>query len=423
MDVDRMGFLARIVYGVRGYMAYIDRRPGRNGVYVYYTDKATGKIMQLPRAMTKHLDGKPPAVQQKWLEDWEKDHGMSRDRSVRIHLREGDKLLALWEHYQTARMKTRKRRDITAEKETQVFEKHIVPFFVGKHSNKRPETWHPLVPAFHSHLYGQKMKDSTLQKILWALDRFGRHLVFTQSMTFPYAIQTPATENKKITPLKVRLSPEEVIEHVRNRMDDLPDAGESKGGRAFILARNDYKLAVLLGYFAGLSPSELCGVEKEALLTAQDAEEASRTLPGFRAVGLGTRLALSVTKTLGPDDEEPVELTKNDYRRAVVNIWYPDAAVMIAKLVAERPAGRLFPLTYDGMFQAWRKRVMPKLGATMHDLRRASALYLGRTKRIPTTLLMEHMRHAEIETTMLYIREPSTPERTKKAKQDFDDIL
>lgn len=92
----------------------------------------------------------------------------------------------------------------------------------------------------------------------------------------------------------------------------------------------------------------------------------------------------------------------------------------------EKPAARkalLFTGSYYGMFQAWRKRIKPALKVTAHDLRRASGLYLGRVKRLDLTLLQEHMRHAEIETTMLYTREPQVPDVKIKPSQDFDDVI
>lgn len=413
---------------VRG-MAFLKERPGRAGIYVYYHDRASGRLKQLARKLTKHLDGKPMEEVQAWLEAWERKHGLARDRSERMNLAPGDKLQALWDQYQTHRKSTRKRRDGTAEEETAIFERQILPYFVGKHERKDPARWHDLVPDFHAFLFAQKYRDRTIQKTLWLLERFGKHLVFARYMSFPFAVQVPARENHKVTPLKARLLPEQVIGFASEKLALSSAPGRrgkkaKKRGRAFLIQPEDLKLAALLGYFAALRPSELFALSKADFLTGQYAASECRTFAGLQGIGLGSKLGVAITKTLSDaKGAEAQELTKTDASRATVNIWDPRAALMIAELVKARPDGRLFPLGYSGMTQAWKRHAMPKLCVTLHDLRRASGLYLGREKRIPVTLLQEHMRHAEIETTMLYMRNPSIAEKRKRMIQDFDSVI
>ena len=74
------------------------RRHARK-VYVYYTDPKSGKLKQVERRETKHLDGQPPEVAQAWVEQWERNHGMVRDRVKRMTLKPGDKLSGLWQQY------------------------------------------------------------------------------------------------------------------------------------------------------------------------------------------------------------------------------------------------------------------------------------------------------------------------------------
>jgi integrase len=399
-------------------MAFPQWRRDKKKVYVYYVDPATGKQVQLPRKLTAHLDGRPPDAVFAWVEQWERDHGRPRARAERTILKDGDLLDGLWKQYQKGRRSSSPRRPRTERNETDFFLKHIVPFFVATHQKKDPATWHSLVPEFHVHIYdkksektGKAFSDSQIKGILWTLERFGDHLVFHGHMTFPFKVQTPARQDHKVTPLKVRKEPEEVLTFVKEF-----DPSYKK---------INFKLMALLGYFAALRPSELFALEKSDLLTGKDAEANTDTLPGFRTAGLGSRLSVSVTKTL-PDAEgaEPVELTKTDTSCAVVNIWHVEAAKLLAALVKDLPDGRLFPYSYSWLQKTWGKFVEDQggFGITLHDLRRASALYLGRTLRIPVTLLQEHMRHAEIDTTMLYIREPNKAASRKKHKQDFDDV-
>lgn len=377
-------------------LAFIQLRR-KTKIYAYYNEG--DRLLQIPRALTKHLDGQPLAVAEEWVQDWERRHGKTVQRSARIHLRPDDKLTALWAQYQTHQGQRSSRRERTAQKETLLLEKHIAPYFVGEHGKKDPAQWHSLVPGFHDYLFTRFKGRATIQKTLWTLERFGAYLVFKQHMTFPFAVQPPAQGNAKVTPLKVRLSPDEVLKY-------------AKQDRACALM-------VLLGYFAALSPSELFALERADLLTGDVAEVECKTLKGLRKHGLGSRLGVRVNKTLSHAGVDL--LTKNDYRTGVVNVWNADAAKMIAALMKEAPEGRLFPHSRSHNEKAFRLGV--KLGCTPHDLRRASCLYLGREKRLELTLLQEHMRHAEIETTMLYCREPSVPEPSKKkVKQDWDDV-
>lgn len=389
-------------------MAWQVLRPGRKGVYIKYFDINTYSEQWIPRKLIKHLDGKPADEVTAWIETWEAKHGKARDRSERIHLKEDDRLASLWKQYQGHRNATRKRRGSTADTETSIFERHIVPFFVGIHKRKNPARWHDLVPEFHTYLYQKNYADRTIQKTLWTLERFGRYLVFLRHMTFAFAVDVPARANQKVTPLKTRKAPDEVLKFVKTATYDYTAI--------------DFNLMTLLGYFAALRPSELFALERSDLLTGSSAEKFSKTLEGFREIDLGTKLAVSISKTI--ESGLPTrELTKTDASCAVVNIWHPEAAKRIAEIVRDRPPGRLFPYSYDWLMRAWFVHVQPTLETTIHDLRRASGLYLGRTTRIPVTLLQEHMRHANIETTMLYMREPDVPEKNARGRQNFDDIL
>jgi integrase len=401
-------------------MATLVFRRNSRKVYIYYSDKRTGKLRQVERKLTKHLDGQPPEVAQAWMEQWERDNGIVRDRVNRKLLKEGDKLSGLWRQYQDFKVSDSdtERRKKTVEAESFAFERYIVAFFVGQHEKKDPSQWHPFVPEFHLHLSRLGISASYRATILWVLERFGASLVFTQYMSFPFAVRPPKSKVAKVTPLKIRKTPEEIIKFARDTKFSNPEKLRDKDK-----AREDinWSLAVLLGYFGGFGPGELFALEKSDLLTGDSAEQACKTLVGFRKHGLGSRLGVIINKTLPPSGD-CVPLVKNDYRFGVSNIWNAEAAKLISQMVKSRPEGRLFPFSYGHLVRRFREIVSSKLGATPHDLRRASGLYLGRVVRLELTLLQEHMRHAEIETTMLYTREPALPEKKVSVKQDFDDV-
>ena len=394
-------------------MAYPVWRRSKKLVYVYYNDPNSGKLIQLPRKLTKELDGKPADYVYRWVEKWEHENGRVIQRVERIHLKEGDLLLKLWRQFRDQQQADRvtPRRAGTLRGEEDYFYNYIVQFFVGRHQKKDPAIWHDLIPAFHLYLSSEtQLAPSSRRQVLWIIKRFGDYLVFAQHMTFPFAIRVPKGARAKITPLKVKKTPEDILNFVKNTEYNKPEI--------------NYQLAVLLGYFAGLGPSELFALNKEDLLTGDLAETKSKTLKDFRKINLGSRLAVQVNKTLpNINDAKPVMLTKNDYRTGIVTIWNSEAAKLIAAQVRDLAPGRLFPFSYSWLMHLWRKKVYPKLQTTPHDLRRASCLYLGRTLRIPLTLLQEHMRHGYIGTTMLYAREPATMEQgLAPVLQDFDDV-
>jgi len=65
-------------------------------------------------------------------------------------------------------------------------------FFI-KHQKKDPADWHDIIPAFHDYLFERKLASSTVQKILWAIEKFGKYLVFKRHMSFPFVVQVPSS--------------------------------------------------------------------------------------------------------------------------------------------------------------------------------------------------------------------------------------
>lgn len=400
-------------------MAFIRYRKGRKGVYVYYYDTKQGCLVQIPRETTKAWDGLPEEEILALKRKWEEDHGLARNQITRHSLGADDKLKQLWDSYQKNRMRFKKRRGSTADAENNVFELYICRFFVQVHAKKDPTQWHALVPDFHNWLFEQPISDAHRRTILWALERFGAHLVFSRVMTYPYTIQTPTRDNNKETPLKVRIAPDEILKDVRAHSFK---RSFKKHASLTRVSRINFKLAVLLGYFASLRPEELYALEKSDFSTGDKAVELSKTYAGLKAGGLGSKLVVKIDKSLkGTGVEAHV---KSHHSYGYVNIWYPPAAKVIAEMLRDLPDGRLFPFSRGYLDKAWREIVYPIVASTAHDLRRASGLHLGRTLRIPLTLFQEHMRHAEVETSMLYMREPVIEEaQNAVVAQNFDEVV
>jgi len=405
-------------------LATIFYRRATRKVYVYYFNKKEGKAVQVPRKLVKHLDGEPPAVVEAWVAEWEAANGIAKDKIDRFVLKGADKAKMLWEAYQTNRMRVKKRQTITADAENDIFEMYIAAYFVGTAKKKDPTRWHQFVPDFHNWLYEKPISDAYRRKILWALERFGNYLVYSRVMNYPFAVQTPTRNNTKITPLKVTIDPKELIQTVCST-EFKRKSSPKKHATPNKAVKVNFKLAVLLGYFASLRPEELYALERKDFLTGKAAAAKSTTREGLAQYGLGSKLVVIIDKALKAQDGKVAPLLKTAHSYGYVTVWYPDAAKVIAEMLMKLPEGRLFPFSRGYLDRAWREIVHPIIGATAHDLRRASGLYLGRVVRIKElTLLQEHLRHAEIETTELYMRSPPVEREDKSTgKQDFDDVV
>lgn len=405
-------------------MAFVVPRKGKKGIYVYYHDRATGKQQQVPRKKTKHLDKASQQEIQEWLDQWDKQHGRAAERSERINLKDDERLMQLWNQYKTQHTASSKRRIQAENSEQRLFDNHILPFFVGQLQNKTPESWHDQIPNFHAYLFSKKLGDQTNRYVLWALRRFGEHLVWARHMNYPFAVKVPARQNPNTTPLEITLTPDQILNSIESSFGVSAKKWLKIGGRPHEISEDDIKLSVLIGYFGSLRPQEQWALEKSDFITGDVAEKHTKTLPGLRSYGLGTKLSIVISKSWQKTNPPKIEaLTKSHYSAGVVNIWNPKAAKLIAELVKKKPAGRVFKMSYFGWFQLWRRTIYPKIGVSAHDLRRASGQYLGKVKRIDLMTLKEHMRHSEIETTILYTRDPAVPLlKANEKHQDFDDI-
>lgn len=139
---------------------------------------------------------------------------------------------------------------------------------------------------------------------------------------------------------------------------------------------------------------------------------------------LGSKLSVRINKTM-PQNIVLTGEAKNEFRLGYVTIFHPEAARLIAQHLESAPQGRLFRRSRSQLDRLWRQSVFPVFGVTCHDMRRASALWLGRTMRLAPTLVQEHLRHAELETTMLYCREPRVDfdDRENSGDQGLDDVV
>jgi integrase len=316
------------------------------------------------------------------------------------------KLSKLWLKYLEHRRDLKNPSEETLDAENKRFENHIVTYFVGIHHQKDPTKWHSLVPGLLGHLSGYIKGKQHIKRILGSLKRFSEFLVYYGHMTFPFVIITPSRKNPRTTPLKLRLYPKDVISFANRHI------GNENG--------LNFSLTALLGYFSSLRPSELYALNREDFLTGEDAVTHCPTRDHLVKANLGSKLGIVINKALKNSGVVPI--LKTDASYGVVNIWDADAARLIASILRGLPDGMITPFSLGWLNRAWREKAKPGIGVTVHDFRRASGLYLGRDVRLDLTLLQEHMRHAEISTTIIYTRIPATPSQNVVANQDFDDV-
>ena len=376
----------------------------KNGsVYIYVWDKYAKKQIQVPRELTKHLDGMPPEYAKQWLEDWEAKNGHTVTRVSRRVSFLKDSINALYAAYKAHRKSMDAVRPKTLKTEQAVFERLVLGYFIGEKALKDPKKWHQETHGFIPWLIEKGHGTASVKRAAGCLTRFGEYLVYSKYMTFPYVVKVPKTRKAKITPLKARIAPETVL---------------SKSG----ILGPDLELAALLAYFGALEPSVLWALETDDFLIGGKAIKESKTYEGFARLGIGTNLSIVCRRSVDSSNQVST-LLKTEARYAVVNIWDREAAKRIAVLMRGR-AGKVFKYSRPHMEKHWREQVRPLLGGTPHDMRRASCLYLGRTLRIPPTLLQEHARHAQLDTTMLYCRDPQIPDvaDNKVADSDWDEV-
>lgn len=258
-------------------MAHFHRRRGTNRVYVYYWNGRAGKLVQLPRAETEHLDEESDRAVNLWVRQWEKDHG--REKAIIKRVKLGRlKLAGLWAAYLKHQEDFNKCRQTTLKTADEIFHNHIVPYFVGTLGVKDPTQWHPYVTGFLTHLKDViGLKDLSIKKVLQVLTHFGWHLVYTSKMSYGFTVKAPKAKNHKMTPLKRPLAPDEVLNAVL----------EGRFERTYKKAHPpNLSLAVLIAYFASLGPEELWPLEKADFRGGEIGASRSKTYQHFTATHL-----------------------------------------------------------------------------------------------------------------------------------------
>ena len=347
-------------------------------VYVYTYDPKTRRQKKLPRKLTRHLDGSPIDVIDEWIRRWEQTQAAKRRRpDLVISPLPADWLQYVVDFCEMLRQSGRAHNTIRAH---QTHIEMSLPFFVDRGCTSLAE-FH-----LHSRLLGEwlitvrKKSPRRVWAINQSLTMFWKYLDIDRGLVESTLRLVGGKKTRNRTPLRVALTPAEILSHT--------------------FAREDLRLFALLGYFFSLRPQEVLALTPGHFKAGTHAQELEccKTLVAAELYG---KLAVNVVRQkVGKQFRAP---KKNS--SGWVGCFNEQAAREIVKLlVGRRSTDLLFPLRTDAYYKAWKNGSIPN--TVSKDMRRASLYHLGHYSKLPVVALKNHARHASIETTMLYTRRP-----------------
>ncbi len=402
------------------------RKPNGSVVFQVY-DPVTKTQRKLSRDEIAHLDSATDEQIATFRQLYIAKNRAQAKKTLKTVLAQTDEAQFLFEQFLAEYQSLRKTSDTTTSDEKGRWTGYITPYFVKEHATKDVRLWYLHTAGFPPWLIGSPLGINQQKKVIGLLERFGLYLARHRKIPEPWGFIKPTENTSKETPLEFEVLPQEVL-----------DWSASREPRTAMLA--------LLGYFASMRPEESFALKKSDILTSDDARNKAKTHLRFKQHGLGSGVSIDVKLAFKKTGK--IGRPKSEVSRAVVNVFSPEAARRIAALLRLLPDGWLFPrrrrirkntyeYLYDDekpmgrgtMFNYWeehgfrKSRALeePKRLVSLHDLRRASCLYLGRTLDLPTTLVQEHLRHADIKTTLLYMRQPGVVV-APKPNQNWDDV-
>lgn len=376
-------------------MAYWQRKNGR--VYIRYYDPETKKRVRLPRNYVSHLDGLADTDIDKWVDQWSQQN-ISKSKIDLFVDYSSDEVVTLIKAFLAERESVRKIDKSTMQQTERFFRTHILDYFVREKGQKDVRSWQFILSGFTHYLIDKNLSINYIKKVLQSLRQFSEYLVRNHILAGTWLPLIPSTNKQSNTPLPKEHSPQEIIVSLRTLDPDL-------------------RLLGLLGYFASLRPAETMALKLTDFYTGEQAIELASTQSVLHEHGVGSKLTVHIDKQRAVHNKDQTKSPKTRSSVAYVAVWYREGAKEIAGLLTESEI-RLFPHSRDYYFRKWKNKGLP---ISLHDLRRSSGLYLGRTLNLPVQLVQEHMRHTDIKTTMLYMRRPEK-KKVEHKNQDFNDV-
>lgn len=363
-------------------MAYWQKKPN-GSVAVYYRDASTRKLKALPRKQISHLDNMTDEEIELWVGRWSNLHEV---RKKRPDLQDTPIPLQMLFDEFLAHLRQQGKR-VTTENHHKWLLK-----LVGSYFQDTPLTaWPDISKHFYGHLRGKGVSTRTIKRAQQTLRLFWRYMYDTGRCDGELRMPRTGSPRQAGTPLQRLISPEEVI--------------------AFVISTGDERIRfmALVGYFFSLRPQEVIAVTMDNFVAGDEATRLECCKVMGRA-GLFSRLAVYIKEQRAIDGM--VEPKTKD--KGYVACFNERAAALIVDLLNSGFEG--IKLKPSPAAKYWRDNGMK--GVTLKDLRRASLYWLGHNTSLGEIPLMNHARHADFNTTRLYLRRPD--ERAPAPKKRLD---
>jgi len=336
-----------------------------------------GRQVSVPRKETRHLDGQPDDVVQRYVDS------LGEPKLVRQTTESLERLVEGWGEHLTRR---RKLNPETVRQRTNSLRFTVLPFFMEQDPPlSDPNHWPFRTIRLLDYMERLGLSPNLQQRATQALRGFWEWLRDENVVDANVAIRTRTPKGIAApTPLQYAVTPEQVLAFAGRAAPDL----------AFM---------ALAGYFFSLRPQELLAVTK-ADFRAGSAATGLECCKVFARFGLFGRLAVDVNKQNSKSLKSQTAPPKS---KGYVGCFNGEAARRIVELIKARPGGPepLVPFSVDYNMKRWAREGIP--GATLKDLRRASLYWLGHHTSVGLVELQSHARHAKADTTQLYLRRPA----------------
>ena len=352
-------------------MSYWNVVGGRVRVYTYKDQK----VVCLPRALTAHLDGAEEHIVDAWVSCYDAEH-----RTRKPQPQTTDEFQVQVERFR-AFLDSRRKDPTTIGWHISSLKNHIIPFFLLREARQFAQ-WPQHSIKMLEELQNKGLSNHQIVKANQALNQFWKWLM-DEGLVYT-AIRTRAPITVKVnTPLKFTLTPDSVLEWVNG-------------------CRNpQLRFLALAGFFFSLRPQETFALTPQHFIAGSRATilECSKVMAEHK---LFSRLVVKIDRQANKKGEFT---TPKAGSSGWVACFDERAARQLIVLLKEHPLDQiLFTNKLDWVGRLWASGGIPNI--TLKDLRRASIYWLGHYTSMGIQELANHARHANIETTRIYLRRP-----------------
>lgn len=349
----------------------------KRGKEVVVFIRENNKNKQLPRALTKSLDGEPDHNIEHWVREWEQKHTRSAPSEL-----SDQKLTNLVERFLGYIKTDLKRNYNTVSEHRRHLLNNVIPFFLRQAPPlKDPNLWPTASIRMLHDLREMGLTNAQIYRCNVALRLFYKWLAEERVVSADkILLRTPDMSGyKETTPLKFFLSPQDILALALKAQD------------------SDAAIGLLLGYFFSLRSQEIFGVKVGDFRTGPIARslECSKTmaeLDMFDGLALHVERQKNKLKTLSKP--------KNNSKGWVCCFHRDGARQLVALLENRGPDEFVIKKPPNSFYKDW------PWDFAVKDLRRASLYWLGHNTAITVVQMMKHARQKSYEALSLYLRRP-----------------